>query len=241
MARVKGLYWAGWCMVAVTTCSFLLIARSSAVAQDKTAPNAGAGVVPVAARAPVANAATRLAVPAPAAASLATPHSDDTTLGQRLYNQSLDGSRDDPFNWSIHIYKVKHRLEIYYKNQLFLVYHAVFGRSRWGGGKQWEGDSRTPEGSYLIVAKHRSARFDWFLRLNYPNATDQERFHDMRVAHELDAGTRLGGQIGIHGTDSPVLNNGDVNWTLGCISVDNRDIDEMARLLPIGTLVVINP
>jgi len=241
MASAKGLCGVWWCVVVVTTCSFLLIVRSRAVAQDKTARGADPGVIPIAARAPVANAAPPQAVLQSPAALLATPRRDDTTLGRRLYNQSLDGSRDDPFNWSIHIYKAKHRLEIYYKNQLFLVYHAVFGRSRWGGGKEWEGDSRTPEGSYLIVAKHRSARFDWFLRLNYPNATDQERFHEMRVEHELGAGTRLGGQIGIHGTDSPVLNNGDVNWTLGCISVDNRDIDDMARLLPIGTLVVINP
>jgi lipoprotein-anchoring transpeptidase ErfK/SrfK len=47
--------------------------------------------------------------------------------------------------------------------------------------------------------------------------------------------------VGIHGTDSPVLNLGDVNWTLGCISLNNDDIAEMARLLPVGTLVVINP
>jgi lipoprotein-anchoring transpeptidase ErfK/SrfK len=32
-----------------------------------------------------------------------------------------------------------------------------------------------------------------------------------------------------------------VNWTTGCISVDNADISELAELLPIGTLVIINP
>ncbi len=168
-------------------------------------------------------------------------HSDGIKFGQRLYDETHDGSDKDPFSWSVHIYKSRHLLEIYYKNQLFRTFHAVFGRNPHTGGKQWEGDSRTPEGAYLIVAKHPSARFDWFLRINYPNATDQERFQTLKVDHLIGARTHLGGEIGIHGTDSPILNIGNVNWTLGCISVDNADIEEMARLLPIGTLVVINP
>ncbi len=178
------------------------------------------------------------------AAALIAPapiHSDGIKPGQRLFDQTHDGSEMDPFNWSLHIYKGRHLLEIYYKNHLFRTFHAVFGRNPQTGGKQWEGDSRTPEGAYLIVAKHPSARFNWFLRINYPNATDQERFRTLRVDHVIGMRAHLGGEIGIHGTDSPILNLGNVNWTLGCISVDNADIDEMARLLPIGTLVVINP
>ena len=46
---------------------------------------------------------------------------------------------------------------------------------------------------------------------------------------------------GIHGTDNPILNIGNINWTTGCISIDNSDIVELARLLPIGTLVIIKP
>lgn len=168
-------------------------------------------------------------------------HRDDTAEGERLLRQSIDGARDDPFNWSLHIFKARHRVEVFFKGRLIRTYHAVFGRSRWAGGKQWEGDTRTPEGSYLIVAKHRSARFRWFLRLNYPNGLDQERFVALQAAKQIPARLHEGGQVGIHGTDSPVLNLRDVNWTLGCISVNNTDIDEMARLLPVGTLVVINP
>jgi murein L,D-transpeptidase YafK len=165
----------------------------------------------------------------------------DTALGQRLYQDALDGARSDPFNWSIHVYKSRHRIEVYYKNQLFKTYHAVFGRGQLTGGKVWEGDSRTPEGAYLIIAKHRSFRFDWFLKLNYPNATDESHFATLRACHLIPFYRHEGSMVGIHGTDSPLLNSQDVNWTLGCISVDNSDITEMASLLPIGTLVVINP
>jgi murein L,D-transpeptidase YafK len=168
-------------------------------------------------------------------------HDDPTAAGRQVFDQTPYDSRDDPASWSLHIYKSRHRTEVFFKGRLFRIYHAVFGRSRWGGAKLWEGDSRTPEGAYLITEKRRSARFRWFLKLNYPNATDQEHFAALRSAREISAGAREGGQVGIHGTDSPYLNVSDVNWTLGCISVANEDIAEMATLLPVGTLVVINP
>jgi len=178
----------------------------------------------------------------PATSTLATTEVQyDTTDGQRLYRDSVDGTRDDPYNWAVHVFKSQHRMVVYYKGHLFWVFHAVFGRSRWAGGKEWEGDTRTPEGSYLIVSKHRSSRFQWFLKLNYPNGIDEEQFEELKAAHEISARLHMGGQVGIHGTDDPRLNLHDVNWTLGCISVDSADIEEMAALLPVGTLVVIKP
>jgi len=199
--------------------------------------------------APAAPAASALSAASPASeahlqtAALIAPvkHHDETAAGQQLFDQTRDDSRDDPISWSLHVYKSRHRTEVYFKGRLFRVYHAVFGRSRWGGAKLVEGDSRTPEGAYLITEKRRSARFRWFLKLNYPNANDQERFAALRTAREISVGAREGGQVGIHGTDSPYLNVSDVNWTLGCVSVSNEDVAEMAALLPVGTLVVINP
>jgi murein L,D-transpeptidase YafK len=148
---------------------------------------------------------------------------------------------DDPFDWVVHAYKSRHVLEVYFQGHLYRTYHAVFGRSLAPGAKLWEGDRRTPEGNYLIIGKHRSARFGWFLHINYPNGNDRERFERNRAAHLIPASAGEGGQIGIHGTDSPYLNVAGVDWTTGCISVDNADINELARLLPVGTLVVINP
>jgi len=169
------------------------------------------------------------------------PVIDHLTDGQRLFYKSIRSDTANPLNWTVHASKSHHELDVYYEGHLFKTYHAVFGRSRWAGAKEWEGDLRTPEGPYLIVAKHPSARFRWFLRLSYPNAIDHERFTELRAAHEIPASAREGGEIGIHGTDNPLLNLGNVNWTTGCISVDNGDIAELVRLLPIGTLVVIKP
>jgi len=203
-------------------------------------PSAAAAICSTPADAPTAAASTPGSV-RPVALIVPTKHADETAAGQKAFYQAADDEQSNPMNWSLHVFKGRHRTELYFKGYLFKVYHAVFGRSRWTGAKLMEGDTRTPEGSYLITEKRRSSRFDWFLKLNYPNGADQERFAALKASHEISAGAREGGQVGIHGTDSPALNVRDVNWTLGCISVDNPDIEEMARLLPVGTLVVINP
>jgi lipoprotein-anchoring transpeptidase ErfK/SrfK len=166
-----------------------------------------------------------------------------TEVAQTIESEARDDDivSDYPLDWAVHAYKSRHRLEVYYKGHLYKTYHAVFGRNLLGGAKLWEGDRRTPEGNYLIVGKHRSSRFGWFLHLNYPNELDRQRFQQGRAAHLIPANAREGGEIGIHGTDSPYLNVAEVDWTTGCISVDNAAISELAHLLPIGTLVVINP
>lgn len=175
--------------------------------------------------------------PAPAASASASA----TTEGLRLVLSDPVSATSDPLNWSFKASKSHHEAEVFYKGRLYKTYHAVFGRSRFAGAKQWEGDRRTPEGNYLIVAKHPSGRFRWFLKINYPNATDQASFTHLKADGDIPRGLREGGSVGIHGTDNPILNIGNVDWTTGCISVDNSDISELARLLPIGTLVVIKP
>jgi lipoprotein-anchoring transpeptidase ErfK/SrfK len=167
------------------------------------------------------------------------------TPGQLLFDRTRDTAFMDPLNWAVTVYKKRHQLTVYYKGRLFKDYHAVFGRSFEPGTKLWEGDRRTPEGVYTIVEKHPSRRWDWFLTLNYPNEIDRHRYEQLRESGELPSEdgrpVGVGGRIGIHGTDEPMLNRGDVNWTTGCISVDDEDVEELKRLLPKGTVVIIKP
>jgi hypothetical protein len=233
----------------------------SATTAVSVAPSASAATpVAPAATAPAAGASAPKV--SPAAFTVTTPnrdHQDHLNLdilrqnnldhldhhgileGQRLFNQDHDLSLLDPSNWSVMAYKSRYRLDVYYKGHLYTTYHAVFGRSLSGGTKLWEGDRRTPEGAYHIVARHRSGRFRYFLRIDYPNDVDRLRFAELREDGKIPGRVREGGEIGIHGTDNPILNIGNVNWTTGCISIDNSDIVELARLLPIGTLVIIKP
>ncbi|HUY28213.1 MAG TPA: L,D-transpeptidase [Candidatus Binataceae bacterium] len=196
--------------------------------------------------------ATPSAIATPAGCCAGAPARDHyvsaraLSAGERDYYHTRDGSYRDPSNWAVMVFKARHELGVYYKGRLFKAYHAVFGRSHEHGTKLYEGDRRTPEGVYIISGKHPSARWHWFLTLDYPNAIDRLRYAALRaadVAPVLRDGRVIGegGSIGIHGTDVPLLNSGDINWTTGCISVDNRDVAQLHRLLPIGTVVIIKP
>ncbi|HEY2526101.1 MAG TPA: L,D-transpeptidase, partial [Candidatus Binataceae bacterium] len=160
-----------------------------------------------------------------------------------LRNTSDPAVVRNPYNWSVMVYKSKHRLVVYFRGHLYKEYHAVFGRNLDPGTKLWSGDRRTPEGAYTIIAKRMNARWRYFLKLNYPNDADRARYEQLVADGEVP---RFGGRaispgdgIGIHGTDEAILNTGNVNWTTGCISVDNGAIEELEALLPVGTLVVI--
>jgi hypothetical protein len=168
------------------------------------------------------------------------------TPGAVLFDATRDDSALDPLSWAVSVYKKRHELDVYYKGRFFKKYDAVFGRNLDLGAKLWAQDRRTPEGVYYIEEKYRSARFEWFLRLNYPNLEDRVRYETMKVNGvvpvDRDGKSPLvGSAIGIHGTDVPILNAGHINWTTGCISVNNRDIEDLDRLLPVGTVVIIKP
>jgi L,D-transpeptidase catalytic domain len=177
---------------------------------------------------------------------VAGPPEPSRTPGSILFDQTRDDSSLDSNSWAVSIFKKRHELTVYYKGRLFKKYEAVFGRNLDLGAKLWAQDRRTPEGVYTIVEKYPSARFKWFLRLNYPNLVDRVRYETLRVNgvvpvdHDGKA-PLVGSAIGIHGTDVPILNAGHINWTTGCISVNNKDIDELERLLPVGTVVIIKP
>lgn len=174
------------------------------------------------------------------------PSQPQRTPGSVLFDQTRDDSALDPMNWAVSVLKKRHALTVYYKGRLFKKYEAVFGRNLDLGAKLWAQDRRTPEGVYNIVEKYPSARFHWFMRLNYPNLDDRVRYETMKVNGVVPVDSQgksplVGSAIGIHGTDVPILNAGRINWTTGCISVDNKDIDDLERLLPVGTVVIIKP
>jgi hypothetical protein len=210
---------------------------------------------------PSAAAASPAATPAAAASAGAAPSAsaasldmlrlpgkgldDGLTPGELAYRRTPDLSYMDPLSWSVMVYKKRHLLIVYYKGRLFRTYHAVFGRNRDDGTKEYEGDRRTPEGVYTIIEKHRSYRWRWFLTLNYPNLIDRLRYDELIDDRDLPMHdghvVGVGGRIGIHGTDNPILNRGNVNWTTGCISVDNDSISQLEKTLPVGTIVIIKP
>ncbi len=100
------------------------------------------------------------------------------------------------------------------------------------GHKQFEGDGRTPEGRYLIDRRNPDSSFHLSIGINYPNERDVE------VARA--AGQSPGGDIFIHGQPNK-LKPGRPDWTAGCISVSNEEIEWVYAMVKDGTPVDIYP
>jgi hypothetical protein len=79
--------------------------------------------------------------------------------------------------------------------------------------------------------------------LDYPTPRNRELYEWSRAHRLLPERGRsvpgIGGAVGIHGTEDESLNRRGVNWTAGCVSLFNPDIDELYDLVPLGTRVVI--
>ncbi len=99
-----------------------------------------------------------------------------------------------------------------------------------------QGDLATPEGLYTITRKKSGGetRYHKALLLDYPNAEDVARFRAMKRSGDLAGGARLGGLIEIHGEGGR-----GADWTLGCVALDNRDMDLLYRELAVGDKVAI--
>jgi len=117
----------------------------------------------------------------------------------------------------------------------YKTFPAEFGKS-WMGDKLYSGDKATPEGVYKVLEKKSRAKTKYYkaLLINYPNNEDQERFNRMVKSGELSRRTKIGGLIEIHGDGGK-----GVNWTDGCIALENKEMDVVYNLCAVNTPVII--
>jgi len=147
-------------------------------------------------------------------------------------------------------------LALYSDTILVKKYRAVFGRN--SKQKISADDNATPIGDYKICEINSAHKYWKFFKLNYPNLVDVEtgfakgslnrneyeklRF-DNNYGESINAGTKLGGNIGIHGIGKLnfIFKNLPIvfNWTDGSIAVSNENIDELYSVVTKGTAVVI--
>ena len=102
------------------------------------------------------------------------------------------------------------------------------------GPKRFEGDGKTPEGTYYINRRNPNSAFHLSLGISYPNAED--------IAFARSQGKRPGGDIFIHGrpnTDKKLSRKTD--WTAGCIAVKDRHIRDIYAMVRDGTVITIRP
>lgn len=136
--------------------------------------------------------------------------------------------------------KSKYELSVYDYQGWLATYPVVFG-SKDLGDKMIEGDRKTPEGNFTIVNKRVHEKWDRFMMLDYPNADSYNKFNQRKSAGIISRNAGIGGGIGIHGTwphEGYAVDRFD-NWTNGCISMHNEDVEELYNMIPVGTKIII--
>lgn len=140
----------------------------------------------------------------------------------------------------IRVYKSQRQLQLIHQNQVIRNYTMRLGFTP-EGHKQQEGDGKTPEGRYEIDWRNAQSVFYKSLHISYPNTQDR--------AQAQQRGISPGGDIMIHGSSNgPRIQSQRMmqylpkkDWTLGCISVRNNDIDEIWQLVKNKTPITIYP
>jgi murein L,D-transpeptidase YafK len=117
-------------------------------------------------------------------------------------------------------------------------YQVVLGHNP-RNDKIMQGDKCTPEGVYRVVSKFPHRKWHKFILLDYPTTENWLKFARAKQRGEIPWDAKIGGEIGIHGTDDELKNLLRENWTEGCIALRNGDIEEVYRLVHPGTVVVI--
>ena len=132
---------------------------------------------------------------------------------------------------AIVVSKIDRSLTLYKHGRPFRTYEIGIGRNGLRD-KLLAGDGATPEGSYRVIKKLSRSRYHKALLLNYPNDEDRREFLTLKKRGLIPQRAGMGGLIEIHG-------GGKEGMTYGCVSLENRDMDEVFELVPLGTPVAI--
>jgi murein L,D-transpeptidase YafK len=102
------------------------------------------------------------------------------------------------------------------------------------GPKVRRGDHRTPEGTYRLDFQNSHSQYYKAFHISYPNATD--------TAAAKKLGGSPGGDIMLRRNYAWVGKAHAMHdWTDGCIAVTNQEMDEIWRLVRVGTAIEIKP
>ncbi len=139
---------------------------------------------------------------------------------------------------SIVVDKSDHLMHVYARDKKIATYRVGFGTSP-VGHKQQEGDRRTPEGKYMLDYKNANSTFFKSIHISYPNAADKA------TARRL--GVSPGGDIMIHGeandpqVRASIARYGLPDWTYGCISMSNEDMQRLWAVVAVPIPIQIVP
>ena len=143
-------------------------------------------------------------------------------------------------NISLLIDKSDRKLSIYADSIIVKEYPVVLGGNP-VDDKLMQGDECTPEGTFNIISKYPHNKWSKFIWLNYPTNESWAKHNKAKNEGIIPADATIGGEIGIHGVPKgmDMLIDLQYNWTLGCISLKNNDINEIYPYITDSTVIVI--
>lgn len=151
-----------------------------------------------------------------------------------------DRQADELLRWTresghraILIDKLEHRCLLIRSGQIEKSYSASLSRN-WYTQKVQERDAATPEGRYKVSRMIAAGKYGMALMLDYPNGADRGRFAALKRKGKIFSSARIGGNVEIHGARRP-----GTDWTDGCVSLNDREMQELYRRAYLGMPVTI--
>lgn len=141
---------------------------------------------------------------------------------------------------SLLIDKSDYKLSILYNETVVKEYPVVFGGNPIDD-KLKEGDQCTPEGKFNIVSKYPHKDWSKFIWIDYPTEVSWNKHNRAKAEGTIEKDSKIGGEIGIHGVPKGFNSAIDYkqNWTLGCISLKNKDIEEIYAFIEKDNDIII--
>lgn len=155
----------------------------------------------------------------------------------------IDSLHYDARTIRFHVDKSDRRFEVFVNDTLLKTYPCVLGEKP-VGDKFYQGDRKTPEGTFTFRSKREHYAWHKFIWVDYPNAESYRRYTERKAQGLIPLGKDIGGEIGIHGVPDGMdqwIDAGE-DWTFGCIALKNADVDEIySFIVPKKTVLEVVP
>ena len=163
-----------------------------------------------------------------------------STISNEFLQAPLDKLIPKSTTVNLLIDKSDYQLHVFVSDTIVKSFPIVLGGNPIDD-KLCEGDSRTPEGVFKIVDKYPHKKWSKFIWVNYPTEDSWKKHKQAKADGVISKDATIGGEIGIHGVPkgTDYMIESHTNWTLGCISLTNKDVDEIYPFINENTVITI--
>lgn len=162
--------------------------------------------------------------------------------GETRTSSSTDWATIAPESLNILIDKSEYQLFLRSDSAVLQSFPVVFGGNP-VADKLRQGDQCTPEGVFRVRSKRIHDKWSRFIWIDYPTAQSWQKHRAAKSDGTIPPHAKIGGEIGIHGVpagyDHFIAERS--NWTLGCISLTNKDVGALYPHVFDGMKIHIQP